>query len=174
MKVCCSCGQSKADSEFRKLAKSSDGLSYRCSDCLREYHRNWEASRPENTKRYYEKKRDSGYENDRWHTRRKFLRHGITPEMYENILRNQGGSCAICNTSSSVPLSIDHDHSCCPGRFGCVKCIRGLLCMRCNSGMGSLNDDPTVLRKAASYIEDFSKRLQDPITPSGLIGPSGI
>lgn len=64
---------------------------------------------------------------------------------------DQHGECAICQ----VPLTIepgrqgdaahvDHDHT--TGR------VRGLLCVTCNSGIGHLDDDPYLLRKAADYL----------------------
>ena len=30
---------------------------------------------------------------------------------------------------------IDHDHRCCPGSESCGKCIRGILCSSCNTGL---------------------------------------
>lgn len=31
---------------------------------------------------------------------------------------------------------IDHDHRCCPGDVSCGKCVRGIVCSRCNTGIG--------------------------------------
>ena len=69
----------------------------------------------------------------------------------------QKDSCAICGAKEQPPpqkrLSVDHDHSCCPGDKVCGKCIRGLLCSSCNLGLGMFADDPERLRTAADYVE---------------------
>lgn len=57
----------------------------------------------------------------------------LTPEAYWALWDAQNGRCAICLGRSSRRLSVDHDHSCCPGKTSCGKCVRGLLCtMNCN------------------------------------------
>jgi hypothetical protein len=73
---------------------------------------------------------------------------------YKQMLDGQGGVCAICGEPpvEGKNLSIDHDHSCCPGRTTCGKCIRGLLCNGCNLGIGYLKDDIERLRKAMAYL----------------------
>lgn len=60
--------------------------------------------------------------------------YGITPEQYDTLLESQGGLCAICRRPPRKNrLHVDHDHTCCPARESCGDCIRGLLCVSCNS-----------------------------------------
>lgn len=90
-----------------------------------------------------------------------FLRttYNITLEAYEERLQNQNDECKTCYSGSPgaghTYFSVDHDHSCCPGKRSCGKCIRGLLCSRCNLVLGPLNDDPVLLRSLADYIEEW-------------------
>ena len=63
-------------------------------------------------------------------------KYGITYKEYESMLEKQGGGCAICQTKDSGGrgrFHIDHDHSCCPTQKTCGKCVRGLLCSKCNT-----------------------------------------
>jgi hypothetical protein len=41
---------------------------------------------------------------------------------------------------------------CCPGKKSCGKCIRGLLCARCNSAIGLFDEDPVTLHAAVEYL----------------------
>jgi hypothetical protein len=61
-------------------------------------------------------------------------RHGITAADYDRMLASQDGRCAICQKPPRKNrLHVDHDRSCCPGPKSCGKCVRGLLCVSCNS-----------------------------------------
>lgn len=71
----------------------------------------------------------------------------LTAEQYAAMMRQP---CAICGYREN--LNIDHDHSCCPGKRSCGKCVRGVLCLNCNYGVGAANDDPEELRRVADYL----------------------
>lgn len=60
---------------------------------------------------------------------------------------SQSSLCAICGQTCSTGqrLCVDHDHA--TGK------MRGLLCRKCNSGLGQFGDDPEMLRAALSYLE---------------------
>lgn len=82
----------------------------------------------------------------------KMLNHyGLTWDSYLAMLRNQGDVCAICKNPEStnrvkwVPLNIDHCHK--TGR------VRGLLCTKCNLGVGNFNDEATRLEEALAYLK---------------------
>jgi hypothetical protein len=77
--------------------------------------------------------------------RRYFLgRNGLTEATYEELREAQDGKCAICGTVPNGDLAVDHDHE--------TGIIRGLLCTRCNAGLGYFKDDRTALRRAANYL----------------------
>lgn len=82
--------------------------------------------------------------------------YNITLAERDEILAAQGGACAICRTTEPEGQGgwhVDHDHRCCPGSRSCGKCIRGLLCSRCNPMIGMARDDRDVLRAAVEYLE---------------------
>ena len=70
--------------------------------------------------------------------------YGITEEDYDRLFEEQGGVCAICGESPEDHLAVDHDHE--------TKAVRGLLCRRCNSGLGLLGDSLDRVTKAAEYL----------------------
>jgi len=85
--------------------------------------------------------------------------YGITWDEYQKILLNQNGVCAVCGNTETryikgklCRLSVDHDHSCCSGYKSCGKCIRGLLCSKCNTALGLLEDDPKVISTLHEYV----------------------
>jgi hypothetical protein len=100
--------------------------------------------------------------------RRVLRQYNVTPEQYTELLANQNGCCAVCKCDTPngrfKKWHLDHDHSCCPGKFSCGKCIRGLLCHKCNVGMGNLSDDYRLLRAAADYLENYEKNTKLPIS----------
>ena len=91
-------------------------------------------------------------------------KYGISLDDYAIMLENQDGRCAICGTEdpgNSTYFHVDHDHDCCPSRYTCGQCIRGLLCHGCNNGIGRFMDNAQALRAAAAYItRNKRKRLR--------------
>jgi hypothetical protein len=91
--------------------------------------------------------------------RRAFLKHkfGLTPELREALILAQDCRCAICKIElpiGSPKWATDHCHR---GKY-----VRGMLCKSCNSAIGLLRDDPTIVRKAAEYLESALTIVQEP------------
>ena len=80
----------------------------------------------------------------RWYKAHKFNRYGLTEAQYNQMFEDQGNACAICREPfQGQRVCIDHDHACCPvpasgHTRSCGKCIRGLLCVRCNTWLGGM------------------------------------
>ncbi len=77
----------------------------------------------------------------------------ITEAQYKLMLKAQNDVCAICGQPETAKyknkiLSVDHCHK--------THKIRGLLCQRCNSILGFVDDDPKRLEKAAQYLKHHS------------------
>lgn len=87
----------------------------------------------------------------------RLIKYGINQSQFEAMLKSQNYLCACCDE----PLKrshIDHDHSCCRGKAkSCGRCIRGILCSRCNCGLGNFDDDPDLLLKAAAYVSGWQR-----------------
>lgn len=157
MKRCPKCNTTKDDESFSRLKTSPDKLDSYCKECRSAYGA-----------AYYRKHKKQRFCVDcnvgviEWRNRcdsckerylfnKNCMRHGITIEEYEAMFERQAGVCAIC--SSDAKLTIDHDHTHCPGAFGCSECVRGLLCFKCNVGLGSFNDDLDTMQLAMTYVK---------------------
>ena len=69
--------------------------------------------------------------------------YGLSPEAYAAMIERQSGRCAICRRNAL--LHVDHDHE--------SGAVRGLLCRRCNTGLGQFGDDLDLLLLAADYLK---------------------
>ncbi|GAA0455663.1 hypothetical protein GCM10009544_17980 [Streptomyces stramineus] len=73
--------------------------------------------------------------------------YGLGPGEYDELLRLQGGRCAICGGTRKQRLSVDHCHK--------TNLVRGLLCRMCNGRLlTAARDRPATLRAAAEYLEN--------------------
>ncbi len=137
-------------SNFYKCKDFPDGLSGRCKTCCaREHTAQWPARALKRKVQHREWSHTSPpeYPGLMKHRRTWFrTRYGITPDDFLEMYSAQQGRCAICLTDfPSVWLTpIDHCHR--TGR------VCGLLCYRCNSAIGKLQESSAVLLRAAEYV----------------------
>jgi hypothetical protein len=125
-KACARCERLLPLTEFDPHPKGVAGLASECRSCSKERRR-----RPEVRRVRRESKLRAQY--------------GLTAERYESLLEAQGGGCAICGEAPrGRHLAVDHDHE--------TGVIRGLLCTRCNRGIGVFCDDPVLLGAASLYL----------------------
>ena len=165
---CYRCGQDKEEKDFR-WDKRRNKISRPCIECQlirgREYHgthrvqekeyrkthkvqiKQWFLDHPEHMAEYR-----SNY-NRMYRIQKEY---DMTPQEYDEMFKRQGGVCAICGKPETQAynstriighLCIDHSHE--TGK------IRGLLCMKCNRGVGLFQDDVALLQKAAEYLEGY-------------------
>ena len=74
-------------------------------------------------------------------------RYRMTVADYKYMLESQGGHCIFCSATREPcgrPLAVDHDKT--TGK------IRGILCHRHNSALGTLGDNEIGLKQALNYV----------------------
>ena len=75
--------------------------------------------------------------------------YGISSSDFDAMWTSQEGKCPICTGSLSGPqhnaCAVDHNHI--TGK------VRGLLCLRCNVGLGNLKDSAEICLSAAAYLK---------------------
>lgn len=135
-----------------------------CKPCLKAVAEDQLKKKSNSKKDVYRRK---AYELDPLVNRKNNLKakFGITIKMYDRMLTEQGGKCAICGSTDpggrwGTNFMVDHDHSCCPGQKSCGKCIRGLLCASCNVGLGAFSDEVDRIFSAASYLMTKTRKLE--------------
>ena len=137
MKKCTCCGQYKREIDFKKDSRTKTGLASICKKCA-----------AVKSKLFY---KENTPEYDAVKRREKIVKvYGLTLDDYDEMYEQQEGRCKICGIEekyvSKQRFHIDHCHE--TGR------VRGLLCSKCNKGLGLFKDNANFLREAAKYIED--------------------
>ena len=72
------------------------------------------------------------------HRKARAKQYGLSYEQFEQMI---AAGCYAPGCQQSADLQIDHDHSCCPRRGSCGKCVRGALCKRHNLYLGLIEKD---------------------------------
>lgn len=163
-KPCSMCGETRSLSAFHLKSNGLHGRDSRCRDCANERRRQRYRSNPERANEQSRKWRTENLERARAAGRRIWLyqQYGLTTADYQHLLSQQDGVCAICarECPTGRNLAVDHDHA--------TGHVRGLLCVRCNAGMGMLRDDPALLQGAITYLSGtiYADLLADaPVPP---------
>lgn len=127
MKICSACKQEKELSSFYNNRNTKDGMSSACVECSRR------RSRAAAIK----------------------YRYGLSLEQYQAMLEVQGHACAACGIQfdgGAFRPEVDHDHKCCAGTKTCGKCVRGILCPKCNSMAGAIEYNLPYLDDVLRYL----------------------
>ncbi len=74
----------------------------------------------------------------------KATKYGLTIAEFRKMYSEADG-CAICGNGSRADLVVDHCHA--------SGAVRGLLCGRCNVGIGMLDEDAARLSAAIDYLQ---------------------
>lgn len=187
LKQCTNCQEYKETSNFHKYSKAQDQLKPWCKACVKAYDlvehdpkRKFPRKLNEsgqihcrNCGDYFDESEMVSSKNGKYkglsycnscspllYRTRLVEKYGITMEQYHQMLEDQGYACKICKLeekTNRVRLSIDHDHSCCPGGNSCGKCVRGLLCTNCNMSIGNAQDSIEILQNMIDYLKSYKK-----------------
>lgn len=132
-KKCPKCGKRKYRKSFDKNAARSDGLDVYCRICHKQYQKRWREAHPI-------QKAHAAFVSGLK------VKYGLSLAQFEILLKRQKKVCAICKKPEqrNRRLSVDHCHS--------SKQVRGLLCDKCNVGIGRFNDDPKLIKRAYQYL----------------------
>jgi Autographiviridae endonuclease VII len=71
----------------------------------------------------------------------------MSVDQYKSMLARQNGACAICKRKSNRALCVDHCHV--TGKR------RGLLCDKCNMGLGLYDESPEFMQAAIAYLAQW-------------------
>jgi hypothetical protein len=163
-KTCRICGEVKPADDFYRAAGMADGYRSECKACnvaqrTRRYRedpafrereivrvRQWQRDNParhNETQRRIRARPGYAERMRAGHLKRKY---GITLDEYDAMLAAQDGGCAICGAPEpdGQSLHVDHCHD--------TDAIRGLLCFRCNAGLGQFEHCVERLEAAAAYL----------------------
>ena len=132
MKTCIDCGQELPRSKFHVRNNRKIGIESRCKDCASIKKKQYRLDNKEII-RAQNKKRNPGWDINR----------------YNEYVELQGNRCAICGTDNPglSDWSADHCHT--------TNKPRGLLCVRCNAGLGYFKDNPEYLQSAIEYLSKW-------------------
>jgi hypothetical protein len=155
-RTCKLCNLVKEKSKFQPQG-------YQCRECrtLNEQKRRQENTSPLTEEQRQSRRnsakewREKNLEKSKFYARRTHImrKFGLSMDEYNQMLKEQNGVCAICESvcATGNALAVDHNHS--TGK------IRKLLCKNCNTAIGLLKEDVVVIAKAIEYLKLHSLEI---------------
>lgn len=138
-KTCSRCKVDKNITEFYTNKTTIDGFYYHCKQCHKLGTNKVKARSSKLTNAY-----------------------GITSEDFDSLAELSNNTCYICEKEETVKdkrsgetrkLAVDHDHK--------NHVIRGILCSKCNRGLGMFNDNTQLLEQAIDYLTRYKEALKE-------------
>lgn len=172
-KLCKRCSRDLSLTSFARNRSTLDGLQFYCRACAADIYKERQAAKGLTVRQSvavppgFKHCRDCDETKplSEWHTNRAsrtgyaayrvpgtaaggresyFRRkYGLSQQELAERIERQVGVCCICLRRPAV--HIDHNHV--------TGTVRGVLCFTCNAALGQLQDDPTIMRRAAAYVE---------------------
>jgi hypothetical protein len=98
----------------------------------------------------------TGKDNLREHMLR--IKYVMTLKQFNERAAN---GCEICGDKPERALQVDHDHNCCNKSTTCGKCVRGVICNKCNAAVDKLENsllrsDYPIYKKIQQYLEAYN------------------
>jgi hypothetical protein len=144
MKQCTKCNELKSLDLFAKDKYKKDGHRSDCKACYSIYDRLKYNRNPEQERQRVQAYRKNNVEKVKASNRNTKLKraYGITQEQFIEMSIKQDNKCACC--AKETKLVVDHCHT--NGN------IRELLCNNCNTALGLLNEDNTIIQSLSNYL----------------------
>jgi hypothetical protein len=172
MKTCNKCGVAQPMENFYSSPGMRDGRRGDCKNCnLKAKHdrysadpaaakarvKRWQQANADRVNASQRRRRSTPEAKLRERAGHLMRKYGMTIEQYDAMLEAQGGGCFICGRPprEDISLHVDHDHL--TGK------VRGILCFCCNNALADFQDDPSLLRKAASYVAVDSVEVEEEV-----------
>jgi hypothetical protein len=158
VKHCTGCCQLLSESEFYRSES-------RCKACKARYHKEWRDKNREHVRQkhgeYRSRNREKLRIKNREHKRRnkqvmqdrnRYWKYGITRQEFDALVAAAGYRCESCGGQPRPPHGwcIDHCHD--------TGEVRGVLCNRCNTGIGMLGDCADGVARALAYLTRVERK----------------
>ena len=138
------CRKCRKEKTLDCFANNGNGYQYKdgksrykavCRECLNAYTKQWRKDNPQKARRT-----DHSYRTQK--------KYGISRDQYEKLMERHQDGCALCGAKTAngktQHLNVDHNHN--------TNAVRGLLCTRCNTVLGLVKEDMSLLSRMIQYL----------------------